>query len=56
MITTGVPQGGIRLNSYYNTTQISTHPRATQQGRVKCWCHVTVPAVPTQEAILEEGG
>ena len=38
------------------TTQIRTHPRATEQGRVKCRCHVTVPAVLTQEAIPEEGG
>ena len=38
------------------TTQIRTHPRATQQGRVKCRRHLTVPAVPTQEAIPEEGG
>ena len=38
------------------TTQIRTFPRATQQGRFKCRCHVTVPAVPTQEAIPEEGG
>ena len=30
--------------------------RVKQQGRVKCRHHVTVPAVPTQEAILEEGG
>ena len=35
---------------------ISTCPRATQQGRVKCRHHVTVPAVLTQEAIPEEGG
>ena len=28
---------------------------ATQQGRVKCRHHITIPAVPTQEAILEEG-
>ena len=32
-----------------------THPRATQQGCIKCRCHITVPAVPTQEAIPEEG-
>ena len=38
------------------TTQISTRPRATQQGRVKCRHHITVPAVPTQKAIPEEGG
>ena len=37
------------------TTQIRTRPRATQQGRIKCRHHVTVPAVPTQEAIPEEG-
>ena len=37
------------------TTQIRTHPRPIQQGSVKCRCHVTVPAVPTQEAIPEEG-
>ena len=37
-------------------TQIRIHPRATQQSRVKCRCHGTVPAVPTQEAIPEEGG
>ena len=37
-------------------TQIRTCPRATQQGRIKCRCHVTVPVVPTQEAIPEEGG
>ena len=23
-----------------SSTQISTRPRATKQGRVKCWCHV----------------
>ena len=34
--------------------QISTCPRATWQGRVKCRCLVTVPVVPTQEAIPEE--
>ena len=34
---------------------VLTCPRATQQGRVKCKPHVTVPAVPTQEAIPEEG-
>ena len=38
------------------TTQMRNHPRATQQGRVKCRCHITVPAVPTQEAITEDGG
>ena len=38
------------------TTQISTHSRAIQQGRVKCRRHVTVTAVSTQEAISEEGG
>ena len=38
------------------TTQITTRPRATQQTRIKCRCHITIPAVPTQEAILEEGG
>ena len=37
-------------------SQISTHPRATQQDCVKCRRHFTIPAVPTQEAILEEGG
>ena len=36
-------------------TQMSFCPRATQQGRVKCRCHVTVPMVTTQEAIPEEG-
>ena len=30
-----------------------TGPRATQQGRVKCRCHVTVPVILTQEAIPE---
>ena len=39
-----------------HSTQISTRPRATKQGRVKCRCHSTVPTVPTQEAIPEEGG
>ena len=29
---------------------------ATQQGCVKFRPHITVPAVPTQEAIPEEGG
>ena len=38
------------------TTQIRTRTRTTQQGRVNCRHHVTVPAVPTQEAIPEEGG
>ena len=38
------------------TTQFRTHPRATQQGHVKCRRYVTVPAVPSQEAIPEEGG
>ena len=38
------------------TTQISTCPRATQQGCIKCRRHVTVLAVPTQEAIPEESG
>ena len=38
------------------TTQIRNRSRATQQGRVKCRSHVTIPAVPTQEAIPEEGG
>ena len=37
-------------------TQIRTHPRATQQGQVKCRLHVNGPAVPTQEAIPVEGG
>ena len=37
-------------------SKISTHPRATQQDCVKCRRHFTVSAVPTQEAILEEGG
>ena len=37
------------------TTQISTCPRATQQGRVKCRLYGTVPAVTTQEAIPDEG-
>ena len=40
---------------YTNPDQIRTRPRAKQQGRIKCRCHVTVPAVPTQEAIPEEG-
>ena len=31
-------------------------PRATKQGCIKCKRHITVPAVPTQEAISEEGG
>ena len=35
---------------------IRTHPRATQQSRVKCRRHINIPAVPTQEAIPEEGG
>ena len=38
------------------TTQIRTHPRATQQARVKCRCHVTIAGVLTQEAIPEGGG
>ena len=38
------------------TTQIRTRPRVTQQGRIKCRRHIPVPAVPTQEAIPEEGG
>ena len=29
---------------------------ATQRGGVKCRRHITVPAVPTQEAIPEEDG
>ena len=37
-------------------TQISTRPRATKQGRIKCRRHSTVPTIPTQGAILEEGG
>ena len=37
-------------------TQIRIRPRATQQGRVKCRPHVTIAAVPTHEAILEEDG
>ena len=36
--------------------KIRTRPRATQQGRVKCRHHVTLPAVLAQEAIPEEGG
>ena len=32
--------------------QMRTHPRATQQGRVK----LGIPVVLTQEAIPEEGG
>ena len=32
------------------TTQISTRPRATKQGRVKCRHHGTIPVVLTQEA------
>ena len=31
-------------------------PRTTQQGHIMCVRHVTVPAVPTQEAVPEEGG
>ena len=31
-------------------TQIRTRPIATQQGRIKCRHHITVPTVPTQEA------
>ena len=38
------------------TTQIRTYPRATQQGCIKRRHHITVPAVPTQEAIWEESG
>ena len=38
------------------TNQIRTRPRATKQGLIKCRCHFTIPAVPTQEAIPEEGG
>ena len=37
------------------TTQIRTRPRATHQGHIKCRGHITIPAVPTQEAIPEEG-
>ena len=36
--------------------QIRTRPRATRQGRIQCRCHINVPAVPTQEEILEAGG
>ena len=39
-----------------NCESLTIKPRATQQGHVKCRHHVTLPAVPTQEAILEEGG
>ena len=49
----------IALNEYTSqsglTTQIRTCPRAAQQGRLKCRCHVNVPAVPTQQSIQEEG-
>ena len=46
-----------RLIAYTRqSTQISTGPRATKQGRVKCRRHSTVPMVPTQGAIREEGG
>ena len=52
-------RGGLVVKSSSNqsglTTQIRTHPRATQKGRIKCRHHVTIPAVPLQEAILEEG-
>ena len=37
-------------------TQMSTHPRATKKGRVKCRHQSTVPTVPTQGAIPAEGG
>ena len=46
----------ISSNQSRLTTQNSTRPRATQQGRVKCRHHITVPVVPTQGAIPEEGG
>ena len=35
-------------------THIRICPRATQQGRIKCRCHITVPAVPTQDANPEK--
>ena len=46
----------MNTNQFGLTTQISTCPRATQQGCVKCNRHFTVPAAQTQEAIPEEGG
>ena len=48
----------MRKKPIQHSTQISTRPRATYQGRVKCRRHpsCTVPAVPTQGAIPEEGG
>ena len=45
-----------KINQSGHTTQIRTCPRATQQGRIKCRHHITIPAVLTQAAILEEGG
>ena len=36
-------------------TQISTRPRANNQGCVKCRSHVPPPAVPTQGAIPKKG-
>ena len=36
--------------------QMINPPRATKQSRVKRRCHYTVPVVPTQGAIPEEGG
>ena len=34
----------------------SARPQATKQGCAKPEWHITVSAVPTQEAILEKGG
>ena len=42
-------------NQSAQKTQIRTCPRATQQGRIKCRYHVTIPVVPTLEAILNSG-
>ena len=39
----------IASNQSVLTTQITTRPRATQQGRINCRPHIPVPAVPTQE-------
>ena len=43
-------------NQSGHTTQIRTHPIATQQGHIKCRNHVTISAVPKQEAIPKESG
>ena len=50
-----LPQTVSSSNQSRHTTQIRTHPRAKQQGCIKCRCQVTVPVILTQEAIPEEG-